>query len=653
MQVGVWALRAFRRVGDLQESAEDDVMLAVSEGKAMSKDIQPFEATRIPNDPLDAVKVGDWYWVKFDDEKWDDKKGKHVKVGEHEDLMCVEEVGSNYVGFSVYEKDSHHTSDERVHFNEFLDRCRPEPDWKAVLNVRMEGFQKQIAAKTREMVERAKELCLLKAPRQEKAEEGSLLPVRSSVDLRAHQKELVKYQKSVPEISKEIDELAKEFGAAARNMALPDMAQLGVVKGSIKVVEDRIFTIELYVGLKENVVCIADGEPADADEPVAVRQLMLYMDEETLFDYEDGGMDFNKLDDFDKWVVKPANLCRVLPEKRGVVAFQVRRHKKDYGTPSNLLEAWTHLHWEQANMVTYLLIRNGQRVYRVASDIDFAPRLIPTADEIAKEPFEEVDRWSEKKEAKVVTPESVRYDDHVREMMNRIQHYNRVVVLLQGLLDRTDVFAPHPPIRLSKSVDMEKWVRLIRDEEKGLSGLKVTLEEYLGQLNKTLRTGKWVYVLPQYRRAEREGKYSNKHYARLHGKSVEIVRPQRGYMSADMPAVCKVQAMKRDGSAVKVSWPKGKNSHWKRTWVPNPKRPGWGHYDHDDSTDMMLHEWVPVAFVMNLSDYTAGDYKMFLCDRALRGEYLEWAPPLLTAEDWARDRANGSSPEQCGRMEKK
>jgi len=619
----------------------------------MSKDIQPFEPVRELNDPLDAVKVGDWYWVKFDDEKWDDKKGKHVKVGEHEDMMCVYEVGSNYVGFSVYENDRIHTSEERVHFDEFLGRCRPEPDWKAVLNIRMEGFQKQIAAKTMEMVERAKELCLLKAPRQEQAEAVSMLPARSSVDLRAHQKELVQYQKSVPEISKEIDELAKEFGAAARNMALPDMAQLGVVKDSIKIVEDRIFTIELYVGLKEDVIRIADGEPAGVDEPVAVRQLMLYMDEETLFDYSDGGMDFTKLGDFDKWVVRPENLCRVLPEKRGVVAFQVRRHKKDYGTPSNLLTAWTHMNWHNDNMLTYLLIRNGQRVYRVASDIDFAPRLIPTADEISKEPFEEVNHWSNKREVKVVTPESVKYDDHVRKMMGRIQHYNRVVVLLQGLLDRTDVFAPHPSIRLSKAADMEKWVRLIRDEEKGLSGLKVTLKEYLEQLNKTLRTGKWVYVLRQYRCAEKENKYSNKHYTQLHGKSVEIVRPQRSWAAEAMPAVCKVQAMKRDGSAVKVSWSKGKNSRGKEIWVSNPDKPGWGHYDYDDNTEMMLHEWVPVAFVMNISDYTAGDYKMFLCDRALRGEYLEWAPSLLTAEDWARDRANGLPPEQCGRMEKK
>jgi len=60
----------------------------------------------------------------------------------------------------------------------------------------------------------------------------------------------------------------------------------------------------------------------------------------------------------------------------------------------------------------------------------------------------------------------------------------------------------------------------------------------------------------------------------------------------------------------------------------------------------MCHEWIPVDRVLNVSDYTLGDYKMFLCDRALLGEYLKWAQYLLTAEDWARDRKKGIPPEK-------
>ena len=97
-------------------------------------------------------------------------------------------------------------------------------------------------------------------------------------------------------------------------------------------------------------------------------------------------------------------------------------------------------------------------------------------------------------------------------------------------------------------------------------------------------------------------------------------------------------------SAVRVSWPKGENSKEKRTWVADPNKPGWGHYHYEQETDRMCHEWIPIAFVMNLSDYTPDDYKLFLCDRSLQGQYLEWAGALLTAEEWSRERAKGIEP---------
>jgi hypothetical protein len=113
-----------------------------------------------------------------------------------------------------------------------------------------------------------------------------------------------------------------------------------------------------------------------------------------------------------------------------------------------------------------------------------------------------------------------------------------------------------------------------------------------------------------------------------------------------MPDLCQVESMKRDGSMIRVSWPWGKLSKGRERWVESKEKPGWGHYEHDYDTDRMCHEWIPVNRVFNVSDYHLGDYKMFLCDRSLQGEYLKWAQYLLTAEDWARDREKGLPPEQ-------
>jgi len=148
-------------------------------------------------------------------------------------------------------------------------------------------------------------------------------------------------------------------------------------------------------------------------------------------------------------------------------------------------------------------------------------------------------------------------------------------------------------------------------------------------------------VLHQYRKAERESNWSKKHYARLHGKNVEIDRPRRSWYGNELPAVCRVDSIKRDRSAVQVSWPKGEV---RGRYVDIPGDPY--HQKWSSDTDRMCHEWIPMAFVMNISDYMADDYKMFLCDRTLQGEYLEWAGALLTAEDWARERAKGANPDE-------
>jgi hypothetical protein len=236
----------------------------------------------------------------------------------------------------------------------------------------------------------------------------------------------------------------------------------------------------------------------------------------------------------------------------------------------------------------------------------------------------------------IVTPDHIEYDEHVEKLDSILKQYNRIVILIQGLLDRSKVFHPHPPINLTKVGQMDEWVRLIRDEEDGLPCNKVDFEEYRKQLNSTLRVDKWVYIrLPPVTHDRYGGGAS--YYDNDEHKTVRL--PRRGYSDNGMPSICQIIAMKRDGSQIKVSWPKGKLSRPKEgPWIPNPKRPGWGHYELIWDSDKMLHQWISTKFVLNLSDYTAGDYRMFLCDHALKGKYLQWAPYLLTAENWQRDR---------------
>jgi len=575
---------------------------------------------------LDKVQVGDWFWVTEDVEEWDDEKEEEVVVGQEENLYCVSHIGSNYIKFEW--QTEHGSTSFRLHFDEFYARCRKEENWKEHFQSRMDNIQIEMQKKMQELLEEGRSLSLLpqEASQPETQEEkDSLLPVRATASPEKYKTDLVAFRDArMPVIQKEIEELGEEYAVMAKNMAGADLVKLRHVKKALGVVEDRIFTVELYCGLKEQVHQIKQGLPAPAAEPIHLMQQMLYMDEETLFDYKEGGMDFQNLDDFDEWVVAPENLERMCPHKKCIVAFRVRRYRKDYGEAPDIVTAWAHARWNEENFKTYLLIRNGNRVYRIATEIDFSPRLIPFKNEIGEAQFKKVHRhhkyvdegrgefpfgkrmeWEEEED---ITPDHVEYDDHVKKMENLLKHYNRMIILIQGLLDRSRVFHPHPGIKLTRDDYMDKWLICVRDEELALPNNELTWEGYRDGLNAKLKRGDWIY-------------------------SAVGDKKQRSYNANARPNVIQVGSIRRDRSEVKVSW------SWGKRWGYEHKEPygsgyygKWGQWD----VDKMLHQWIPMDKVVNLNAYQLGDYKKFLCDRALQGKYLKWAHYLLTAEDWKR-----------------
>jgi len=213
---------------------------------------------------------------------------------------------------------------------------------------------------------------------------------------------------------------------------------------------------------------IRDGAPAPAEEPICIRQLILYMNEE-LGDPEDGGMDWERIEDFDAWTVQPENTQRVLPETRGVVALQVRRNMKNYGN------VWANVQGDTENSRTYLLIRNGERLYRIWMNERIHPRLFPRKDEFKSDPDHEV--WG--------------YE--LREQEETGFSYKKYGVMLQGLIQRTDVFQP-----LAREIDLfrpetcEGIVRFIRDDELLLPSGRLPWREWQKQINNQIQVGSRV-----------------------------------------------------------------------------------------------------------------------------------------------------------------
>ena len=200
-----------------------------------------------------------------------------------------------------------------------------------------------------------------------------------------------------------------------------------------------IWSIELYMGIKEELQQFSFGANAPADEPICFRQRRMYMDEE-VGDPGDGlkGLDFTKIDVFDEWLVKDntywktQNYKLLVPEEKCIVICRVRRKDKDY-----IDNPWINKEMNKENMLTYILVRNGENLFRIYGDIVIGEKLFPDQSELEElilrangewRPDTDEFRWIHGRER------------NMEEADNTIERYKLNMILLQGIIERTPCF---------------------------------------------------------------------------------------------------------------------------------------------------------------------------------------------------------------------
>jgi hypothetical protein len=264
-------------------------------------------------------------------------------------------------------------------------------------------------------------------------------------------------------------------------------AALEPMRKHVARLEEMVWTVNLYLGRDEEITTLLDGAPAPAATPICVRQMVLSMDEESTIAADQGGMDFRDLTTFDAWVTEPEHLQQVLPELRGVVVLVPRRHGRDYGDP--LVTA----KFNEENRRSYWLIRNGDRLFRMSTDFPVGHRLTPTREEF--QTFFTESRFNPETSCHERVPLEPGSSAWLRaEEAADIQrrHYMRAALILQGLIDRTTVFAPLPDPQASvlrpESYDAGH-VRLICDAENTITTGLIPFYQWLAERNQTLRPG--------------------------------------------------------------------------------------------------------------------------------------------------------------------
>jgi hypothetical protein len=606
-------------------------------------------------------EVGRWYWVtETDSEK---------KV--HRVLRCVTHVGTNYVelkGPSIASEDG--VSSIRVHFDGFWEWCEHVEDPDVIINGEIERYKE----KSKELMGEVRALTakLGVAPRQQISDGGDdvqALSVRSAEPTDAYKKALVKAKtKTLPDLFEKLKQSNSKLGQWMKVKLIPMSAEAEALKGVVGLVEDRIFSVELYAGLVEQVKLVQDGQPADNDAKVHIFQRRCYMDEECLVGYEHGGMDYQNIEDFEGWLTKPANFARLFPFPRTLVAFKVRREKKDRVVT---LRSFIRVMGEQqADEQTYLYIRNGERLYRMQTELEFEEKLFPDTnhkiftstklwskwagssvsmddiisdeeyqgivedeklDEAEKAAMPKADRWKHSSRHfhssssyTAFTPESVYYDDIAKIIAKEKKKHNRLVLIMQGLLDRSPVLHPHPPYQLWTPEGFGTAFKLIYDDTRALSaGDKPDFEAYRAKLNAFLAAGS-LTVGQETSWLMREADRENERRANMHsfGSSSSYDRPDL--------VTYKPDGDPGPGKLAHVARYDAKEGRCTYAWTRQKRtRNGWAVADSEVPAKLVTGE----ENVLNVDAYKPGDFHIFFDDPRTRREYLEWAPLLLEAEE--------------------
>ena len=632
------------------------------------------------------LTLGQWVMVSDEERTWN-KDRQDYDVTPTEWLGCVMVFGSNYVQVAHPQRPGFGPSTERIHLNELWSRLRflSEEEAQSIISGNVAKYQEMSAKLIAEVKEVTQRLGLKTAgalPDRSQETGTALATLSSQYDVGDYKNALVLAKETtLPNLFEGIKTANSELTRWMTANTLPMQAMAGDMQEHVTEIHDRIFNISLYAGLIESVVKCCGGMPAEMNERLHVMQRRCYMDEECLANYSGGGMRFDGICEFDKWISRPENRDRILPFPRTIVAMRVRRNAAERECDGSLLSAFINIHLAALDNATFLYIRNGDQVWRLSTEIEFGHMIFPDkgiydpsepmmitmfANRVDKmmslSEFEDrlaeherinaawnawnlenpLDKWlssnpdkrssqwsyanphrSRKDNFKPgewgrMDSSNVFFDDAMEKIGEEIKRYNRIATIIQGLFDRSEVLHPHLPVKTWTPEGFERSIKLVYDATQVLhDGDAPDFEAYRRKCNATLGVGSVVTGQDIYW-LERE---AEKEMARRQNDR-RLSYAERNHK------LKRYQPYGNPGPAIV-----GPVDEWKpraRTalvrWTR--ERREWPY----DAVPCSVS--VPADVLFNVSAYTPGDFKRFFQDSRTRAQYLKWAPLLLAAEDW-------------------
>ena len=324
--------------------------------------------------------------------------------------------------------------------------------------------------------------------------------VVKAMDKRKNGAEVIsrKMSRSVILMKENVMEILRKKEESLANVRESLNSAIAVFKKEMEKIEKLILTLEIYMGVNEDILQIREGQPAKLEEPIHFRQMQLFMDEE-FGDTKNGGLDFQRLEDFDKWLSEDnTRFEKLVPEEKCVVIMRPRRFMKDRrhtGLAFNIIKEM-----EDADKRFYVLIRNGENLYRIwTRNIDLQNRLFPKRIEL-QTMMDELYKLEIERNKTTRESDFKRITEKIEDVEGGVFNYKKNMLLLQGLVVRTQVFAPIPEqlnvldIRTHSNPDGSPRIVFIYDEEMTLQDGRPSYNEWRTEACKRVKKGSRIVV---------------------------------------------------------------------------------------------------------------------------------------------------------------
>lgn len=629
----------------------------------------------------ESIELGGWYWFAHND--------KSKEFDTDDILCCVMGIGSNYAEIEHPGTGSRGWS-WRVHFSEWDEVCRREANPQTWFDQWAHEEKRAISRINAEIKDLCTRLGVDPAKKRitDNQSGGSLSLVSAAVDTSEYKAALIKAKETdLPalfgQIKEHSSELTRWMGASALSMR----AKCGDMAEAIEMINDRIFTVSIYAGLTEDVVLVRGGNPAGIGEKLRLMQGKLFMDEECLLNYMHGGIDFDRIEEFDEWLCREENTNRILPFSRCMVAFQVRRHKKNRDEDGSLHTAWINIELAELDKLTFLYIRNGERLYRLNTDIEFGHELFADRDEFNFDEPVMVNNRFNSHETMPIREFEVEVEKHnvkIEEHDRALKEWKRQRALFKKWKKanpkadesesgfNSDARMPFEP-RLHSSFQPEDWSVLddsnvyvddvndkIRDRANHYNRISTLIQGLLDR-SETLHPHppvklwtpqgfeSFIELIYDHDRTLYDGPEppSWELYKAKCNETIgvgSIVTGQYEFWHASLP---RVRESRSDYLSIPYRYIEGNPGPGNivQEWSARTKKATFrwkqvryifrrSRYERSGDREYDRSISVPVAELFNISGYKPGDFKQFFNDPRTRRAYHQWAHLLLTAEEY-------------------